>query len=498
MSGAEATLPLGGCSLTLTNDASSAALACALARAFSGQLGFDAHELDQIELGVEEAVSNVVRHAFPPGELHTFDVVYQPSTLGLEILIRDQGQPFDPSRIPDYDPQAAPDAQLEAGLGMHLIRRAFDRVDHRNLGRGGKETRLLKHRELSPIGERPLAAASHDSVEAVSAIRLLRAEDALDVSRCIHEAYGYSYPYEHIYFPERIVALNEAGQLCSALAVTPSGRVAGHAALVVDDAQPDRAELAIVVTRIEYRGQGVARKLGDFLVDQARARGMRLLFTHAVTAHPFTQRFMHQLGFRDCAILPGHAPSSLRFRKIAEALGQRESCVLSVRFLDDARPSERLAVAPAEHRAMLEAIYENLGVPLRWMEAPPETAELPPHAGIDTSVHTGLELATLEVRSWGADALPVLRARLAQLRRERMAVVELKLPLCDPHTARVLPEVETLGFVFSGASPGVEPREDRLVLDFVADPGFDYDAPKIHSPLGSRLRDYARAIAERR
>ncbi len=494
MSSAETVLPADACRLILTNQPRSTALACALARCHAEQLGFSAQELAQIELGVEEAVSNVVRHAFPSDELHSFQMQCQPSPLGLEILIHDQGLPFDPGRIADYDPQAAPDTQWQAGLGMHLMRSAFDQVDYRNLGRGGKETRLLKHRALVPIGERLTSPPPQTpEAEQVSQIRLLHADDALEVSRLIHEAYGYSYPYEHIYFPERVSALNASGQLLSALAVTPSGRIAGHAALVIDDATPDRAELAIVVTRMEYRGQGVARRIGDFLVDMARARGMHLLFTHAVTAHPYTQQFMHQLGFRDCALLPGHAPASLRFRKIAEALPQRESCMLAVRPLDaHACLPRSLDPQLAEH-ALIAEIYAGLGIPLHPRPRTPDIPAPPAQGQVDASIHAGLELAQLKVTRWGADVLDLLRARLAQLRRERMAVIELQLPLCDAYTAPALPAIEALGFVFSGVSPGVLAEEDRLVFDHVVDPGFDYDTPRIHSELGQRLRAQMRA-----
>ncbi|MBN8726528.1 MAG: GNAT family N-acetyltransferase [Xanthomonadales bacterium] len=494
MNAAESALAPGACRLTLGNEAHSAALACALARAFAAQLGFGEAELGAIELGLEEAVSNVVRHAFPADERHDFELLLQATPLGLEILIRDQGLPFDPTRVPDYDPAAAPDTQMRAGLGMHLMRQAFDAVEYRNLGRGGKETRLLRHRDLVPIGERRLPAAAEPPAEEVSEIRLLRPDDALEVARLIHEAYGYSYPYEHIYFPERIAALNAAGELCSALALTPSGRIAGHAALVIDAVAPERAELAIVVTRMHYRGQGVARRIGEFLVECARERGLRMLFTHAVTAHPYTQQFMHQLGFRDTALLPGHAPASLRFRKIADALGQRESCMYAVRYLDQSCRGERVATLPAAHREPIRSIYAGLGIPLREVEpaAPPA---LPPRADINVAVHGGLELAQLRLERWGADALEVLRARLAAFRRERMAVVELGLPLCDALTAERCAEVEALGFVFSGVIPGATPEEDRLAFDFVADPGFDYDAPRIWSELGQRLREHVRAAA---
>lgn len=243
MNAADGSLARGACRLTLTNEPAATALACALARAHAAQLGFDERELAQIELGVEEVVSNVVRHAFPADEDASFEVSLQPAALGLEILIHDQGLPFDPARIADFDPLAETDAQ--GGLGMHLIRSAFDEVEYRNLGRGGKLTRLLKVRAGIPIGERPLPpAAVAAAAEPVCEVRLLQADDALEVSRLIHEAYGYSYPYEHIYFPERIQALNASGQLCSAIALTASGRIAGHAALVIDADQDDRAELA--------------------------------------------------------------------------------------------------------------------------------------------------------------------------------------------------------------------------------------------------------------
>lgn len=488
MNVAEGSLPRGACRLTLSNEPAATALACALARAHAAQLGFDERELAQIELGVEEAVSNVVRHAFPADEEAVFDVSFQPTTLGLEILIHDQGLPFDPSRIAAFDPLAETEAQ--GGLGMHLIRRAFDEVEYRNLGRGGKLTRLLKYRSGIPIGERRLVPSAADAAnEPVSQIRLLQADDALDVSRLIHQAYGYSYPYEHIYFPERVQALNAGGELCSAIAVTASGRIAGHAALVIDANRSDRAELAIVVTHMEFRGQGVARRIGDFLIDNAHARGVRMLFTNAVTAHPYTQQFMHQLGFRDCALLPGHAPSSLRFRKIAEDLPQRESCMLLVRYLDATCRGERSASLPAAHRAMIAAIYANLDIPLREAAAEPAGAQAA-LARIEASIHTGLELAQLKVERWGADALDILRARLAQLRRERMAVIELQLPLCDPQTCDALPAVEALGFCFSGVAPGVSADEDRLVFDFVADGGFDYTALQLHSPLAQALREH--------
>lgn len=491
MNDSESSLASGACRLTLTNEAGSPALACALARNFGAQLGFDAEALDRIELGIEEAVSNVVRHAFARDELHDFDVTFQRSGLGLEILIHDQGQPFDPAHIPDYDPDLSLVERPDTGLGMRLIRRAFDQVAYHNLGHAGKQMRLVKFGELIPIGERELPPSHQPKeAEAVSDIRLMRPDEALAVARLVHEAYGYSYPYEHIYFPERIVELNVSGALCSAVAVTPSGHIAGHAALMGDEHHSDRAELGIVVTGMAYRGQGVAQRIGEFLLAEARRRGLRLLYSNAVTAHPYTQLFMHKLGFAECALLPGHAPASLRFRKVVDELPQRESCMLMVNFIDPTCRSQREAAVPDKHRETLAALYTHLDIPFHALSRPVDTAALPEHTRVHSSIHTGLELALLRVTEWGRDGVDSLRARVAQLRRDRTAVIELQLPLADPHTALWMPNIEALGFRFGGVSPGADGSEDHLLLEFVGDPGFNYAALNIASETGKQLRKH--------
>ena len=71
------------------------------------QFGFPEEELDKIELGLEESVANVVEHAFEAGEAATFDITCEKIRLGMEIVIKDKGLPFDPSRLPDFHPTAS-------------------------------------------------------------------------------------------------------------------------------------------------------------------------------------------------------------------------------------------------------------------------------------------------------------------------------------------------------------------------------------------------------
>ncbi len=60
----------------------------------------------------------------------------------------------------------------------------------------------------------------------------LQRAQAIEVCRCIYDAYRYTYVNEHLYYPDRVVALNESGDtargnpdLCRAFAqATLQGR----------------------------------------------------------------------------------------------------------------------------------------------------------------------------------------------------------------------------------------------------------------------------------
>ncbi len=103
--------------------------------------GFNDKEVEQIHLALEEAVSNVIRHGLEMNPDESFTVVCEQSDSDLCIRIQEKGVPFDPSRIPDY----SPDAHLEqsSGLGSFLMKKMMDEVRYINRGELGKEICLV-------------------------------------------------------------------------------------------------------------------------------------------------------------------------------------------------------------------------------------------------------------------------------------------------------------------------------------------------------------------
>jgi anti-sigma regulatory factor (Ser/Thr protein kinase) len=97
-------------------------------------------EKDLIILGLDEACTNVIRYAYHHEPNQLICLVCERIELGVRFRLRDFGTQADPSKL-----QGRPlDLVQPGGLGIHLIRRAFNQVDY-NLKKEGTELVLEKH-----------------------------------------------------------------------------------------------------------------------------------------------------------------------------------------------------------------------------------------------------------------------------------------------------------------------------------------------------------------
>ncbi len=349
--------------------------------------GFNERDTTMVLVALEEAVVNVVQHAFDPGEKATYQVILQPMTAGIRIIIKDKGLPYSPSLVPDYVAPADLDAAPDAGLGSYLIKKSVDEIFFHNLGREGKELHLVKYlpykniqeiregSELAPFPEPVKMAGTPEKKE--FSIRLIRPSEVYDVSKLFYRAYGYSYGIDTIYYPEKMAQRIADGTVISVVTVTPEGRVVGHAALVRDDAESRAAEAAMAVVEPGFRGQGCQSVMITKLVDEARAVGLAGIFSKAVTNHIYAQKAGQKAGFKRCAVVAGLIPADRSFKGIHTELSQRESVAYGYRTVDDHGDIELFP--PARHRGMIEKIYASAGVkrsfPGLSLNVPPEAEE---------------------------------------------------------------------------------------------------------------------------
>jgi anti-sigma regulatory factor (Ser/Thr protein kinase)/GNAT superfamily N-acetyltransferase len=458
--------------------------------------GFSPGDSRKIQMAVEEACLNVISHSFERDEEGEFDIRFVRRLDGIEIHVHDMGLPYDPLTAPVFDPSTDIHQQDLSGLGTFLIRRTMDEYQYNNLGVKGKEVVLVKYFDTPKlvsehpvpdepeVSEPPVAGTSVAQID--FEIRGMKTEEALEVCRCVYDCYGYSYANENIYFPERVAAMNLEGKLSSAVAVTTDGEMGGHFALIHYDNLP--SEVGIAVTKKKFRGQGFARQLGEFLEMEGRKKGLRGLQVKEVTAHPYTQKFCIKLGYKDCGLLLAHSPKSLSFKGIADTLKQRNSDVLGFKYLE--KPIVRSIYAPLHHRSMIASLYENIGDTVEFV-----LDHNPLSAGeqclTEVKVHSLRSLAEITVIQSGPDTIPVLRSEMRKIFADEIQVIELYLSLADPMTPQLVPQLENLGFLFTGILPETS-LGDSLIMQYFNGVHIDYDQIVLVTDVAKQLLAYVR------
>ena len=102
------------------------------------QLGED--ECYSVQIGLAEALTNVVVHGYVGLEAEPFKVRWSVSPRLLMLEIRDRGRPIPEDRLRSAGPEifgfdpTVLDALPEGGLGLSLMLAAFDRVDYSSVG----------------------------------------------------------------------------------------------------------------------------------------------------------------------------------------------------------------------------------------------------------------------------------------------------------------------------------------------------------------------------
>lgn len=83
-----------------------------------------------LNLALEEAVTNVICYAYPKGTdgLVGIDAVLQEKSL--EFIITDSGTPFDPTTRPDADITLSVEERPIGGLGIYLVRQIMDEIHY--------------------------------------------------------------------------------------------------------------------------------------------------------------------------------------------------------------------------------------------------------------------------------------------------------------------------------------------------------------------------------
>jgi serine/threonine-protein kinase RsbW len=133
--------------LRLKNDLSEIAIIRDALDNIAGELGISMRALMQLQVALDEVVSNVVKYSWPDDGKHEFLVRITVHLDRVDLEIFDDGQAFDPLSV--SPPATVTDGQRPrpGGLGIHMIKKLVDNFTYERIGERNHTT-LSKRCEL--------------------------------------------------------------------------------------------------------------------------------------------------------------------------------------------------------------------------------------------------------------------------------------------------------------------------------------------------------------
>jgi len=107
--------------------------------------GWNESEARFLTLAIDEALTNVIRHAYHSRPDGVIEVTCEEKEDALEFVVCDVGEAPDPTRIC----ARARESQAAGGMGTHIIRDVMDVVEYKQSGRTNQ---LVMTKRLKSIG----------------------------------------------------------------------------------------------------------------------------------------------------------------------------------------------------------------------------------------------------------------------------------------------------------------------------------------------------------
>lgn len=111
--------------------------------------GMPDKSLFQLQVALDEMVSNVIKYAWPAAEMHDIEIHITARRDGLEVEIIDDGRMFDPRKAPRREKSLPGQEPRPGGLGVQMTRQLVDRIDYARIG-NRNHTKLVKLCALDP------------------------------------------------------------------------------------------------------------------------------------------------------------------------------------------------------------------------------------------------------------------------------------------------------------------------------------------------------------
>lgn len=447
----------------------------------------------EVELALEEGLTNFFKHAMLLGTDSTVHlrIEFQPDAI--RLLARASGRPFDFARLPHYQAPRSLE-ETPVGLGTFLIEQVMDSVKWRYVEKEGQEFEMIK-RLPAPIAPGPASQVLRGTRAGVriqgdiSYHRLGTLAEALALASAAWDLYGYGYK-DLLYYPEQVVRQVQTGQILSWIATDEAGQVLGHYAMLRHRPDDPLGEMGAAFVLPEARMAGVFRQLSDRLHADARHSGVRALYSLSVTHHIATQKISAEAGRITVGLRLASTPAIF-----VEGARPGDRVTTTLNYDQLAPRSRRTIFPPLHHREMILRAYAWLGLDVA--SADPATADGSRQDDY-LSCHRDLTWNRALIDAAGGEAIRYKVAAFTDFLLEQgIACILLSLDLENPGTPALATAAEERGYFYSGIFPESGPAgHDMLELQLLNGIPIDPERIQLYQPSAQAIMAYLRTLPQ--
>ena len=107
--------------------------------------GFDDENINKIIMAVDEACTNIIKHAYGSQPGQPIDIAVTTDNKRFSVIIRDKGRHFEPTTINPPNMQEYLKQFKVGGLGIHLMKSLMDEIKYKIQPGIQNEVKLIKY-----------------------------------------------------------------------------------------------------------------------------------------------------------------------------------------------------------------------------------------------------------------------------------------------------------------------------------------------------------------
>lgn len=270
---------------------------------------------------------------------------------GLLLMFSNHGRPMNARNVPIFDPDKA--SETADGLSLTMVRCFSYEFGYRNMGKDGWELAVRFHIENYKRLEQINASDSdyeHEEQEPFT-VRLATEADVPGIINLVYNTYHYSYAKDFFYNEKELASRIAEKRILSLVAVTESGKVVGHNAVLLDSDRLGEAGMSMVDPN--YRR---SKAFLSLVLNTARAVKTNypdlLCYAKCVTSHVRSQAFITSFSTCLFQLSVYHHAAFIGMKGDANS---RESLVYSISFLGKQSDKKSIYV-PGKHQMIIQDI----------------------------------------------------------------------------------------------------------------------------------------------